>query len=125
LEWILVPTAVVKSLCLEGPGGGTRRVTARRRRGRVELATARSIREIGDLPRGLGGLAEVALTLARSLDDGAGLAVAAVARELRATLTKLAEDPGDDGEPDPFEAEIAAFSRPVPADLGYGKDGPG
>lgn len=91
--------------------------SVRRRRGKVELAVARSIREIGELPRGLGGLAESALTLARLLDDGAGLATAAVARELRATLTKLAEGSERDDEPDAFEAEIAALSRPVPASL--------
>jgi hypothetical protein len=36
-------------------------------------------------------LANLAVTLARSLDDGAGMATAAVARELRATLTELRE----------------------------------
>ena len=36
------------------------------------------------------GLAEVAFTLARTLDDGAGMATAAVARELRAVLNDLA-----------------------------------
>ena len=34
-------------------------------------------------------LAEMAYTLARTLDDGAGLAVAAVNRELRANLVEL------------------------------------
>jgi hypothetical protein len=56
--------------------------------------------------------------LARSLDNDAGLATAAVARELRATLTKLAEGSERDEEPDPFEAEVAALSRPVSAGLG-------
>ena len=42
-------------------------------------------------------LAEVAFELARTLDAGAGMATAAVARELRATLTQLRETmPGDD-----------------------------
>jgi hypothetical protein len=43
-------------------------------------------------------LAEMAFTLARALDDGAGLATAAVNRELRATLETLAlfEAGGDD-----------------------------
>ena len=35
-------------------------------------------------------LAEMAFTLARTLDEGAGLAVAAVNRELRANLVELA-----------------------------------
>ena len=45
-------------------------------------------------------LAEMAFTLARTLDDGAGLAVAAVNRELRANLAELArmEVSGDDDE---------------------------
>lgn len=34
-------------------------------------------------------LAEMAYTLARTLDDGAGLAVAAVNRELRANLVEM------------------------------------
>jgi hypothetical protein len=88
-------------------------MVTQRKRGRVELATARSIREIGELPRGLGGLAEAALTLARSLDEGAGLATAAVARELRATLVKLAEGVERDDGPDPFHAELAALSKPA------------
>jgi hypothetical protein len=44
-------------------------------------------------------LAEMAFTLARALDDGAGLATAAVNRELRANLmelSRLAVDDGDD-----------------------------
>ncbi len=36
-------------------------------------------------------LAEMAFALARTLDDGAGLAVAAVNRELRANLVELAK----------------------------------
>ena len=93
-------------------------MTARRRRGKVELATARSLRDIGELPRGLAGLAETALTLARFLDDGAGLATAAVARELRATLTELVKGRERDDGPDPFDEEVASLSRPVPAGLG-------
>jgi hypothetical protein len=44
-------------------------------------------------------LAEMAITLARQLDDGAGLAIAAVNRELRANLmelSRLAVDDTDD-----------------------------
>jgi hypothetical protein len=43
-------------------------------------------------------LAEMAFTLARTLDEGAGLAVAAVNRELRANLVELARlgVPSDD-----------------------------
>src|SRR5262249_18497425 len=87
----------------------------RRRRGRVELATARSIREIGELPVGLSNLGEAALTLARALDEGAGLATAAVARELRATMTELAKGVTRDDGPDPF-AELAALGLPAPVE---------
>jgi hypothetical protein len=44
-------------------------------------------------------LAEMAFTLARTLDEGAGLAVAAVNRELRANLIELARL-GVDGDDD-------------------------
>lgn len=45
-------------------------------------------------------LSEMAFKLARTLDEGAGLAVAAVNRELRANLVELArlEVPSDDDE---------------------------
>jgi hypothetical protein len=53
-------------------------------------------------------LAEMAFTMARTLDDGAGLAVAAVSRELRATLVELARlGVGDD---DDLDAELSAPS---------------
>ena len=97
-------------------------MTARRRRGKVELATARSLREIGELPRGLGGLAEAALTLARSLDDGAGLATAAVARELRATLMELAKGCERDDNADPIEELVAQLREPVRAPVGDAAD---
>ena len=92
---------------------------ARRRRGKVELAIMRGLGEIAELPAGLSGLRESALTLARTLDEGAGLATAAVARELRATMTELAKGVSRDDGPDPFDQEIAAFSRPVPASVEY------
>jgi hypothetical protein len=91
---------------------------ARSRRGKVELATARSIEEIGELPKGLGGLAAAALILARSLDDGAGLATAAVARELRATLLELVKGGAHDDGPDPIAELVRELSKPVPAQVG-------
>lgn len=56
-------------------------------------------------------LAEMAFTLAHTLDEGAGLAVAAVNRELRTTLVELVrlEVPSDD---DDFGDEL---SIPLPA----------
>ena len=98
-----------------GDSRSSRSVTeGRRRRGKVELATARGLREIGEVPRGLEGLAEAALTLARSLDDGAGLATAAVARELRATLVELVKGcDRDDDAADPIGELVAQLRAPV------------
>jgi hypothetical protein len=62
--------------------------------GSVEDATGRRLRELGEVDSPLG---QVALTLARTLDEGAGMSAAAVARELRATLKELTpHDSGDD-----------------------------
>lgn len=97
-------------------------MAARRRRGKVELATARSLREIGELPKGLAGLAEAALTLARSLDDGAGLATAAVARELRATMLELVKGCDRDDGADPIEELVAQLREPVRAPVGDAAD---
>lgn len=63
-------------------------------------------------------LAEMAFTLARTLDEGAGLAVAAVNRELRANLIELARL-GVDGD-DELDDEL---SRPVlPSEVRDGED---
>ena len=58
-----------------------------------------------------GSLAATALILARTLDDGAGLATAAVARELRATLLALAA--GGGGDDDGTQTLLAELSTPV------------
>jgi hypothetical protein len=63
-------------------------------------------------------LAEAALTLARYLDDGAGLSTAAVARELRATMTELAKGGERDDGPDPIEELVRQLSAPVSAEVG-------
>lgn len=57
-------------------------------------------------------LVSLALTLARKLDEGAGLATAAVARELRATLDVLTKGDGDDSD-DEFTGFIASLSSPL------------
>ena len=51
-------------------------------------AVAALLATLGDVDP---ALAKMAATLAQSLDEGAGMATAAVARELRATLTELRE----------------------------------
>ena len=77
-------------------------------------------RKVGPVERGIradlkswavtGGLAESAIVLARTLDDGAGLAVAAVARELRATMEALCPVEEDHDDLDNF---LASLSSPV------------
>ena len=57
-------------------------------------------------------LAEMAFTLARTLDQGAGLAVAAVNRELRANLVELASMAEDDD--DDLEDRLSAPLRDHP-----------
>jgi hypothetical protein len=54
--------------------------------------------------------AQLALTLADQLDAGAGMATAAVSKELRATLRELEEAGGDDDE---FDRFLAGMSGPV------------
>lgn len=56
-------------------------------------------------------LAEMAFTLARTLDDGAGLATAAVSRELRATLVELARLGVDDD--DDLDAQLSTPDLPT------------
>lgn len=72
----------------------------------VEAATERRLRELDELDSPLG---QAALTLARALDDGAGMAAAAVSKELRATLKELT--PRDGG--DPFAEFMASLSTEV------------
>ena len=78
----------------------------RRQTGPVERGIRRDLRTWGVT----GGLAESALVLARTLDEGAGLAVAAVARELRATMEALrpVEEEHDD-----LDRFLAGLSAPV------------
>jgi hypothetical protein len=59
-------------------------------------------------------LAEMAYRLARTLDEGAGLAVAAVNRELRANLVELARMgvPDDDDLEDRLSAPVRDSEDP-------------
>jgi hypothetical protein len=81
-------------------------VPPRRRIGPVERCTRADLKS-WDVA---GGLAEAAIVLARTLDEGAGLAVAAVARELRATMESLrpVEEEHDD-----LDRFLASLSTPV------------
>jgi len=84
----------------------------RRRRGKVELAVSRTLRDLEPVSKAHDGLAAAALVLAAKLDGDAGLATAAVARELRATLTALTDGGKDEGD-DGFGALIAGLSAPL------------
>lgn len=81
-------------------------MAVRRQVGPVERATRKELREWD----ATGALAESALVLARTLDEGAGLAVAAVARELRATMDSMRPGGDDDDDLDRF---LAGLSAPV------------
>jgi hypothetical protein len=71
-------------------------------------------------------LAEMAYTLARTLDEGAGLAVAAVNRELRANLVELARMAVDDDDDldsrlsTPLPAAVRNSENPGASDAGSG-----
>jgi hypothetical protein len=74
-----------------------------------------SLRQEGVVDTHDEALGRLALTLAETLDDGAGMAVAAVARELRAVLTELTTREVTIDEQDPiFGADLSAPLRDTP-----------
>ncbi len=81
----------------------------RRKLGPVEKAVRKDLRS-WDASAG-DGMPAVAVVLARQLDDGAGLATAAVARELRACLETLR--PQETTSDDEFAQFLADLSAPV------------
>jgi hypothetical protein len=83
----------------------------RRAIGRNERAVRKAVRDSGELSGMLPAVAEVAYTLAKALDDGAGLATAAVARQLMAALDALSRS-GDDSDPG-VAALLAELSAPM------------
>ena len=78
--------------------------------GSVELAVISDLESLA-VTDGQRGLAATAITLARSLDAGAGMAAAAVARELRVTLEAIRE--GGSGDND----DVAALFRELRASV--------
>jgi len=76
-----------------------------RQSGVIEQAVRDDLRTLGSTHLMRSGLTELAIALAQTLDKGAGLAVAAVSRELRATLTALAAQ--SDGDDDDLEDELS------------------
>lgn len=82
--------------------------TARRRRGPVERKVRADVAAlVSSHPMGE-ALAEMSFNLAHVLDEGAGLATAAVSRELRANLLELSRlaDDGDDELADELSAPV-------------------
>lgn len=71
------------------------------------LALLDSLRQASPVDTRDEALGQLALTLAKTLDEGAGMATAAVARELRATLADLARD-RDDGDDDDWTSGLPA-----------------
>jgi hypothetical protein len=94
-------------------------------RGPVERATRRDVKTLGGLAGVQGSLAEAAYRLARTLDEGAGLATAAVARELRATLLALKEAGGVGARADDLAAALSSpLDDPaIPASADAGRPG--
>jgi hypothetical protein len=64
----------------------------------VEAAVRATLDEAPEISVAHRALAATALTLARKLDDGAGMATAAVAKELRATLDAILKEAGNDDD---------------------------
>lgn len=88
-------------------------MTGRRRRGAVELAVARLLADlVEDTVPGQKVYASMSLVLARTLDEGAGLAVAAVNRELRETVKVLTGGEVSDGDPRTADL-LARLSAPL------------
>ena len=80
-------------------------------RAAVEAVVA-SLRQEGAVDTYDEALGQLALTLADALDAGAGMATAAVSKELRAVLAVLTAKEVDDGEvEDVFGADLPAAVR--------------
>lgn len=62
-------------------------------------------------------LGELALNLAQALDNGAGLAQAAVANQYRAAMMQIAKAKSDDGD-DEFEKFLSGLGTPGSPALG-------
>lgn len=78
----------------------------------VEAAVRTTVADLPEEAPAHVSLVALALTLARKLDEGAGLATAAVARELRSTLDVLTRTEGDDDD------ELADFVSRLSAPMG-------
>jgi hypothetical protein len=73
----------------------------------VERTVRADLRGLGELTGVRPTLAATAITLARQLDAGGGMATAAIARELRETLRALTEASEDDDAATRLAAELS------------------
>lgn len=80
--------------------------------GIVEQAVADTLLDVPPRSESHAILVATALTLARKLDDGAGLATAAVARELRCTVDVITKR-DDGGEDDELHDFVSRLSSPM------------
>lgn len=78
----------------------------------VEVAVRDSLAGADPIHLAHVALVATALTLARKLDEGAGMATAAVARELRCTLDAILGG-GDDDVDDAFTGFLTGLSSPL------------
>ncbi|GIH27625.1 hypothetical protein Aph01nite_59350 [Acrocarpospora phusangensis] len=81
--------------------------------GPVESAVRKDLAEIGLEAVMSDSYAEICFNLARKLDNGAGMAQAAVAKELRETLKAIEEAAGDNASSDLFARLAASVPTPV------------
>jgi hypothetical protein len=79
----------------------------------ITVAVEAMITSLGELPPDRGVYAAMATELARTLDIGAGLAVAAVNRELRETVKALVGEGGDDAADAAKRDLLARLSAPM------------
>ncbi len=78
----------------------------------VEAAVRETVADLPEESLAHASLVALALTLARKLDEGAGLATAAVARELRSTLDVLTKQEGGDDD-DALNDFVSSLSTPL------------
>lgn len=80
--------------------------------GQLERKVRADLRGAEKMSPAFDSLAQLAFTLAQQLDDGAGMATAAISKELRATLNQLV------GGSDDVDAELKLFVAHVSAEMG-------
>ena len=86
--------------------------------GPLEAAVRADLEALSLVSPTAGSMEQLAYNLARKLDDGAGMATAAVAKELRETLAAMAEEAGDDDGSDLLRRLSQPEGATVPSPVG-------